>query len=115
MDIWIPVAAALAGGLVAFLASIIAQTVQSRSESRRTIARLAVEAGVEEFKQAIAVVQRGGGGRIPPLNLYIYYNSRIIELIEKGKLNPKTLQSLNQEFDEIVKLTLDRSSSFQEG
>ena len=109
MDIWIPVAAALAGGLVASFASIITQMVQSRSESRRTRARLAVEAGIEEYKQAIAIVQKRGEGKILPLNMYIYYNLQIIELVEKGKLNTKTLQSLNQEYREMVKSIPDRS------
>jgi hypothetical protein len=115
MNIWIPLVSALVGALIGSLTSIITLLVQSRSESRRARAKLAVEAGVEEFKQAIAALQ-GSGRRhkIAPLNTYIYYNLRIIELIEKGRLNPKTLQKLNQEFAKLIQVIPDRIDVSQE-
>ena len=104
MDNWIPLVSALVGALIGSLTSIVTLVVQSRVSSRRERAKLSVEAGVAEFKLALEAVQKSGGGRVAPLTAYIFYNSRVIELIEAGRLRPGTLKRLNQDYQDLVKV-----------
>ena len=116
MNIWATFFAAIGGATIASLASIITIIVQNRFEREREIrqmafenrrdrTRLATEAGIEDYKQAIGVAQkRGGRSTMTPLSIYIYYHSKILDLIGKGQLTAETFQEANNEMMEIRKV-----------
>jgi hypothetical protein len=102
MDIWIPLLSALLGAVVGAFSSIAAILVSAKFESKRAQARLAVEAAIQEYGQHLEIAKESGKGFwIPPLSLYVYYNSRVIDLLERGQLTAKALEELSEELEEM--------------
>jgi hypothetical protein len=101
MHLLIPLLSALFGAVVGGISLIAANAVQARFENKRVRARLAVEAAIQEYKQHVEMAG-GRGVWIPPLSTFVYYNSRVIELLEKGRLTATTLQRLGQEVEEML-------------
>lgn len=102
MYIWVPFLSALLGALIGSLASIISIILQGRFQSKRENRRLAIEAAIQDHKNAIDLATKTPGRRvIAPLGAFIYYHAKFIELIEADRLNSENLQALDKEMDRI--------------
>jgi hypothetical protein len=102
MDIWIPLLSALLGAVVGALSSIAAIVVSAKFEGKRAQARLAVEAAIQEYGEHVKIAGESGKPFwIPPLSLYIYYNPRVINLLERGQLTAEALVELSKELEEM--------------
>ena len=40
-------------------------------------------------------------GKIPPLSIYIYYYTKVLEHVERGSLTPEIIKELDQEVNKI--------------
>jgi hypothetical protein len=87
MSVWVPVIAALAGGIVGGIAPVVVGLLQSRAEHRRELVRLAVQLAVEENKAAIEFVklQPNLSISISPIALNLAYHAGLLEMLQKGE------------------------------
>jgi hypothetical protein len=102
-DAWIPLIAAIVGGILASSSNLISIWVQSRRERNREVTRLAVQAATEEFK-AFLELQKSNKGiewTLPPLTSSIQFHWRILDLLTDGRLNPERLERVLQDHREL--------------
>ena len=85
-DAWVPLLAALAGGLIASLTNLVSLFFNARAERRRELTRLAVQAAVEDHKVLLAWTEsrRPRQFAIPPLAYNIQFHWRMLRLLDKG-------------------------------
>ena len=85
MSVWVPVIAALAGGLVASIAPIVLGLIQSRAEHRRELLRLSTQLAIEDNKAALEKARMARGRvAIAPLSLSLNYHMRLLNLLATG-------------------------------
>lgn len=112
---WIPLFTALSaigGGLVTAIATIGTMLIQQRSEARRHLMGLALEAATAEHKFLHELAQENVKGTnevimMPPLSASLHYNVRVLQLLADGKLSTETLRELNRERDAIGAMLLE--------
>lgn len=99
-------AAALIGGLVGFLGSLLATSISTRADRKKLLLQLGVEMGIKQwdslFKHLQDQVNKGASGRIVPPYVYVNFNVKVLELLAEGKLTPETLENLNKENKKII-------------
>jgi len=102
MNVWVPLLSALLGAVIGSVASIISIILQGRFQGKRESKRLAIEAAIQDHKNAIDLATKTPGRRvISPLGAFIYYHVKLIELIEADRLNYEDLQTLDKEMERI--------------
>ena len=98
--------AALIGGLVGFLGTWIATTVNAKAERRRLLLQLGFDMGMSQYNKSFELAKitsdRGKTGYIIPPYIYVNHNVRILELLAEGKLTPKALELIDIESKEIT-------------
>lgn len=96
MSVWVPVIAALAGGLVASIAPIVVGLVQSHAEHRRELVRLAAQMAIAEKDAAIKFLQgTNASGSITPMPLNLVYLLGLLKLLEQRQpVSPAALAEL---------------------
>ena len=108
-------ASGLVGALIGALASIITIWVQSNIHDRRERLRHAADLALEDYKIQLDLADKSGQYvELQPIVLYLHYHLRLIELMEKGKLTPKTLREVTDDNvkikNVIVELNKERES-----
>lgn len=102
MNIWVPLLSALLGAVIGSIASIISIILQGRFQSKRESKRLAIEAAIQDHKNAIDLATKTPGRReIAPMGAFIYYHVKLIDLVEADRLNYENLEVLDREMQRI--------------
>lgn len=90
--------AGLIGAGIGASSSLITVWIQARYQAKRERARFAMEFAERDrqvmHQEAIAV---GKVGPLPPVVLYAHYHQRMFDLLERGKLDDKTLRKMTDE------------------
>lgn len=106
-QIYIPLVSGLVGALIGAAASIITVWIQSETLDRREKLRHAAELALEDYKLHLDLAGKTGKEvSIPPVSLYLHYYHGLMDLMEKGDLNSKSMCDLaneNKEFYEAIK------------
>ena len=103
IDVYLPLAAGLAGALIGAGASIGATYVQSRREDKRAKILQATTIALEDYKLRLDMAM-SRGGRMPPLGVFLaYYLDLLSKLETKGPLTPAILQQMSAEQDELLR------------
>jgi len=106
--VWLPFLAALFGAGIGSLTSLLTMMVRTRAERRRERLRLAVEAGLADFRQQIEIAQRTQGThQVSPLSSYIYYHAGLLDLLDSGVMNRKSVMELDRQQSEFLKAVQD--------
>lgn len=103
MSVWVPVIAALAGGLIGSIAPVLVGILQARAEQRRELVRLATQLAVEEKKAAIAFLHgTNASGSVSPIALNLVYLLGLLKLLDRREsISPAALAELQ---DQTLKL-----------
>ena len=95
---WIAVIG-LVGALIGALSSIITIYIQVRITGKREKSKLIFNTALEEHKKRIDhEMAIKSGASIPPLVTAILWYYKILKLLEKDKLNTKTIENLDKEY-----------------
>jgi hypothetical protein len=95
MSVWVPVIAALAGGLVASIAPIVVGLIQSGAEHQRELVRLATQLAIEEQKAAIETAKMmSRPASISPIAMNFVYHLGLLRFVEKGSVSPADMEAL---------------------
>ena len=105
-EVYIPLVSGLVGALIGALASIITIWIQSRTQDRRERLRHAAELALEDYKLQLELANKSGKSvSIPPVVIFLHYHSELMELMEKGKVNPENLKKLAERNEQIMGAT----------
>jgi len=96
----------LAGALIGAGASIATVTVQAHYQARRERMRVAVEAGIEDFKANLEILKIGPDRRAElfPLSAFVYFHAEMVKALEAGSLTPETMREIYRGYDEVRKV-----------
>lgn len=101
-EIYIPLASGFVGALIGALASIITMLIQAKTQDRRERLRHAADLALEDYKLQLELANKSGKSvSIPPVVLFLHYHIELMELMEKGKVTPASLQKLAESNTEI--------------
>jgi len=95
------------GALIGAAASIATVTVQAHYQARRERMRVAVEAGIEDYKAALEMSKRHSGPgplQLFPLSAFIHFHAEVLEALEGGTLSPETMRDIYRRQSEIRKV-----------
>lgn len=94
----------LAGVLVGSFLTFVTGYAQARLGDKRARTKLVVDAAIAEHAMAINIARSGAQRRVgvAPLTAYIFWNDRVLNLLDSGKLNAKSLARLRVERDELM-------------
>jgi len=82
-----------AGMALGQIGSVVTTLVRSPAEQRRERAPLAIEAAIEAQRGQVEDLKASERtGVVPPLSAYIYYHSKVIDLLDSGELTADTLR-----------------------
>lgn len=99
-------AAALIGGIIGFLGSLLAVSINTRAERKKLLLQLGTEMGIKHwdtlFKDLQEKTNKGASGVITPPYVYVNFNIKVLELLAEGKLTPETLEKINNENIKII-------------
>jgi hypothetical protein len=103
MSVWVPVIAALAGGLIASIAPIFVGVIQSRTERSRELLRLATQLAVEENRAALELIKfMGRNASISPIALNLAYHVGLLKLLSEGRpIAPEAVAALKTRTNEL--------------
>jgi len=103
MSVWVPVIAALAGGLIASVAPIVVGLVQSHAEHRRELLRLATQLAIEENNAALAAVKLmpGKSASITPTALNLVFHLKLLTLLAKGPISRADVVDLGNQASQV--------------
>jgi len=87
--------AVLLGAAIGGSISIITNWLRQRSESRRELKRLAFEMAIKEYDRVYENL-KNTGGRQEPLEVYITYYLKYIELSRNGKIELENIKKLRK-------------------
>jgi hypothetical protein len=126
MDTLMPFLTGLAGALIGAGASIVTVIIQSKreeareaarldAERRRSMNQLAIQAGLEEYKQSHDLQWKlpGASKVFNPLLVFVYYNAKLMSLVDAGQLTPDKIRALNQEIKDLDKVAYESESGFR--
>jgi len=83
------------GALVGAGASLLTMRIQAKSQERQARARLALDAAIEESRQAHERARsQNVNTQVYPLALYVYHHRELLKLIELDALTPQALDGL---------------------
>jgi len=92
--------AAFIGGLVGFLGSWIATSINAKSERRRLLLQLGFDLGIKQWNTWNEIswkeAEAGKKRSIVPPYVFVDFNVRVLELLADGKLTPETLNILKK-------------------
>jgi hypothetical protein len=97
----------LAGALIGAGASIATVTVQAHYQARRERIRVAVDAGIEDYKGALELSKRHSGPRplqLFPLSAYIHFHAEMLGALEAGPMSPEALREIYRRFVKVRKV-----------
>ena len=99
----IPVLSAILGTVVGVVGTIIVTYINKRSEERKHLSSLAVNAGIEDFKEAVRVaIASKKKATISPLALYILNMKYLTEIIQKKGIDKDELKKLVIEKNQTI-------------
>ncbi len=106
----------LVGVAIGSGSTLVATLISKRSEERKHLRELVMNAAIVQWKTAIEGVQTSGtGGRILPLSLYIIHMLKISGIISSGKIDQSSvtaaLKEADEVFEESLKYVLDKEKS----
>jgi hypothetical protein len=97
--------AALLGVAVTSAASIVTLWTRERSERRRERIRLAVQAGIEDHKQAMEMAKlHDSVTEVAPLSGFIHYHAHVLDLLERNQMTPDNLRTLAAEQERLYEV-----------
>lgn len=99
----------LIGGAITLLASLGGQFIQAKASHRRELMRLAMESALQARQSNLELLRKNldngqkqvAQGSVSPLSAYLFYNTKLLQLVDKNRLNAKTLQQLDQELEKL--------------
>jgi len=93
----------LLGVIVGAAASLLGPYLQQRQQDRRDQLRMAVDIGLQDYKQDIELARSrpAGSHLIAPVELYVNHHARMFDAIAKGELTPDKVRELKAERDLI--------------
>lgn len=104
----IPAAAAILGAAVGVLGTIIVTNINKKSEERKHIRSLAINAGIENFKGAVEVSRiHKGTTLIPPLDSFILNMKLMADILLEDDLTPDCLREKLRERNEMVNTMIE--------
>lgn len=96
--------AGLIGAGIGASSSLITVWIQARYQAKRERSKFIMEFAANDRKEAIESARlRGASAAVAPVALYAHYHSRLLEMIERGKVDDADLSKLSQETDAIWK------------
>ncbi len=106
----------LVGVAIGSGSTLVATLISKRSEERKHLRELVMNAAIVQWKTAIEVGKASGmGGKIDPLSLYIVHMLKISDLISSGKIDQSSVTAVLKEADEVFeegrKYVLDKERS----
>jgi hypothetical protein len=103
METYIPLISGLIGAIIGALASIMTIIVQSRAQNKRERTRMAAQLAIEDYKMSIEMAVKSGlRVSVTPPTAYLHYHMKLMDLLEKGSLDPDTLRQITEENKKII-------------
>jgi len=113
--IWIPVIAALGGGLVSGIILLINNWINKRSEERKHLNQMMLHAALENWKQACTFALEtskisGRGAAVLPLETHIIYVMKLTDVLFNEKVTKENviqkLKEVREVCDEVSKFII---------
>jgi hypothetical protein len=100
---YVPLLSGLIGALIGAGASIAAQFIQARFQSRRDRLKLITDMALADHKHTFEVAQKMGRPTLMyPLPVYVHYHAGLLALLEDNALTPEALRNLKEKNREIM-------------
>lgn len=98
MENLIPALFGLLGALIGASASVVTILIQSKIHDKRERLRLIKELAIHDFEKSYEMGKSSGRGfNVLPLVVYMHYHSKLLEVMESGKLTPEIAKKLYDE------------------
>jgi hypothetical protein len=97
---WLSGAFGLIGALIGAAASVLTVYFQTKLQDQRALLRHAAELARADYK--LRVERAPPGTQFPPVSVFLAYEVKLLNLIEKGKLNPASFRRLSAEQDKLL-------------
>jgi hypothetical protein len=94
--------AALLGALIGAAASITTIVIQQRYQHKRELLKIAAEIALQDYKQRLELLNKSGGGRMPPVSAFVHYQMQVFEDMLAGTYTPEVIKKLSEENDRIL-------------
>jgi hypothetical protein len=102
---YVTLLAGLGGALIGAAASIATVTVQAHYQARRERMRVAVDAGIEDYKGALELAKlHAGPVQLSPLSAYIHFHAEMLGALEAGPMSPEALREIYRRYGEVRKV-----------
>jgi hypothetical protein len=98
---------AFVGAGVAGIIGLVGQWFARRSEERRQLRQLVIQAAVENWKLAA-----GKGGELYPLDSFILHMLKLVEVLELRHLTPETVRQKLREVHSVSRAATDEIEKF---
>jgi hypothetical protein len=103
MTDYLPLVSGLIGALIGASASIAAQFIQARYQSRRDRLRLVTEMAIADHKHVFELAEKmGRPATMYPLTVFVHYHAGLLDLLEDNALTPDALRMLKEKNREIM-------------
>src|SRR5882762_4217995 len=94
--------AALLGALIGAAASVAAILIQQRYQNKRELLKIAADLALQDYERRLEILEKSGGGRMPPISAFVHYQMRVLEHMVAGTFTPEIIKSLSEEYDRIL-------------
>ncbi|HKN87110.1 MAG TPA: hypothetical protein VJV04_09645 [Nitrospiraceae bacterium] len=99
----LPLVSGLIGALIGAGASITAQIIQARVQSKRDRIKLIIETAIHDQQHLMNIaVKSGRPTNLMPLPVYVHYHAGMLDLLERDLMTPETLSVLKEQNREIM-------------
>jgi hypothetical protein len=103
---WVPIATAFAGGGFVAIANLITNLINKRSEERKHMHQLLLNAAIEHWKQACTVclekMKSGQNAELPPIECTIIYLLKLADTLLNTKLTKNNIKEKLTEIHDLL-------------
>lgn len=104
MENVLPLLTGFIGALIGAGASIITMYIQTNAQNKRERNKLASELAIEDFKLSLEMAKSTNKPyAILPVTCYVHYHSKLLELLDSGKLDEEGVKELTESNKTVIK------------
>jgi hypothetical protein len=104
---------AIVGAGVGGLVTLIGQWLVRRSEERRQLRQLVMQAAVENWRYASEAAEKAGAHRYP-LDSYILHMLKLVELLDTRRLTPELVREKLREVHAVTRAASEEIERYTE-
>lgn len=97
--------AALLGTAIGVLGSFGVAWIQQRHQTRREVAKMAVDLAIRDYEQMLA--HAAPGAAVPPIAVYVDYHAKVVRAVADDSFDPKTIRAIDGKQRQILEAIIE--------